>query len=92
MKDLSPDSFDALANKVLNDEQTAITYLWNKARQVGDRPTSCDESCRQGYYCDLTTTEQFENYICNGEKTIDFKKHFMDALFNTIVPDWIKKN
>lgn len=67
MEDLSPDSISGFANRVKQDESLAMLYRWNMGRQVPyDKPTSCDAGCRTDLFCEITTSEQFQNKDCNG--------------------------
>jgi len=50
----------SLSEKILNDEETAILYSWNKWRQWGEKPTSCDDACRRKLYCETSSTEELE--------------------------------
>jgi hypothetical protein len=61
LSDLSPDSLRSeLAEIVLNDEQAAMKYLWNRNKKAPSRkPTSCDQECRLELYCEMVTTDYF---------------------------------
>jgi hypothetical protein len=40
--DFSPDSLASFADRILNNETLANLYEWNKSRQVGQMPLTCD--------------------------------------------------
>lgn len=42
LKDLSPASMLDLSERMLVDEELAITYVWNESAQWGPRPTTVD--------------------------------------------------
>eukprot|EP00347_Sterkiella_histriomuscorum_P016021 403354796 len=89
--DLSPDSLFMLANKILNDEKVASEYEWNKGRQYGQKPSSCDEGCRKNKFCDVSSTEMFQKKTCKGQANYDFLQDPANALMNLLVNNWIKK-
>jgi len=93
IEDGSPASFLHLAEKIRDDEETALDYLWNKGRQVGERPTSCNEDCRKSIYCDSISTDEFEVYECTGKsKKQAIMSNVLDSLFNYLADPWIKKS
>lgn len=59
LEDLSPDSINDFAHRVLNNETLANLYEWNTGRQYGPMPTSCNDGCRLNKYCQITSTELF---------------------------------
>lgn len=91
MIDLSPDSFGLLADRVLEDEQFAIDFVWNKVRRGQPRMQSCGEECRKDLYCDLTTTEEWQRNACNGKEGMDFAADPLNAIMNMVVSPWFKK-
>lgn len=91
MEDLSPDSFAKLADNILNDEDLARNYIWNKVRRGQPKPDSCDENCRKNYFCDMTTTEQWQRNECKGLEDIDFNDDPLNAIFNLVVSPWMKR-
>jgi len=46
-----------VAERILNDEEFAIKYIWNESRRAQKKLDSCDEACRRSYYCKVSCTE-----------------------------------
>lgn len=92
MEDLSPDSINDFAHRVLNNQTLANLYEWNIGRQYGPMPTSCDDNCRLNKYCQITSTELFQNKECKGRPDYDWLEDPENALVNMLVNTWIKKD
>ncbi len=61
MADLSPQSFKELADRIQNDEQTALLYLNNAHNNAPPSHLSaCDADCRKHVYCQQTNNVYFE--------------------------------
>jgi len=60
MKDLSPNGWFSLAEKLRDNEQFAIEYKWNNERRgPGSLQESCDANCRKSTFCEASTSEGF---------------------------------
>lgn len=79
----------SLSERIRDDEETAILYKWNKWRQYGEKPTTCDEVCRRTLYCETSSTEEFQYEECT--KTMpDIKGGaFFDIFLNALIDPWI---
>jgi len=88
LEDVSPDSMYALSEEILNDEETAILYLWNQYRQHGD-PPECDELCRRTWFCDTTTTEVYQYETCLKLKPDILGGAFFGIIMNLLVTPWV---
>ena len=64
MPNLSPASFDALNSRFLAEEDLALKYLKTKSQQGPKGYTTCDEVCRQGVYCDVSTSTYHDSRVC----------------------------
>lgn len=91
LTDVSPESMYALSERILNDEDTARLYQWNKHRQYGEN-APCDETCRRTLYCETSTSEELQFEEC--VKTIpDIKgSAFFDILMNVLTDPWVTKS
>jgi hypothetical protein len=89
---VTPDALFNLSERILNDEQTAIQYEWNKARQHGTRPTSCDETCRKILYCETTSVEEVQNQKCTSIKPDFAGSATFDILLNVLIDPWVVKS
>lgn len=67
MEDASPASFHKFAQRVHDDEHTAMNLnMWN-AKSGPDGPIeSCDSNCRRGAYCGLVTSYTDVEAECNA--------------------------
>lgn len=86
MKDLSPDSFLELAERIKIDQVTANKFSWNEIRRKGDEPTEAD---KLALYCDLSSTETWEKDYCLGKNPSDFRHNPAEAFVDYIVGNWI---
>jgi len=67
LSDVSPNGMFDFASNMLNDEQLAIDFDWNKSRHKGNRPTKMSSDSRKNMFCDLISSEEFQEYKCLGE-------------------------
>merc|ERR1719360_225456 len=93
MPDLRPTNFLEFANRILNDEELALDYEWNKGRQALERPTEVDQL---DLYCDLVTSEMHEKNYCNKNEGYDapfglnFGRFNGNGVIDRIIGNWIK--
>jgi hypothetical protein len=69
--DFSPKSLESFAERIRDDEATAIKYnMWN-AKSGPDGPMgSCDANCRRNKYCNIVNSYKDDETICNnGQKS-----------------------
>jgi len=87
MKDLRPEEFKNLADSIRYNEETALYYLWNNERRAPNTwQYTCDEHCRQRIYCDVSTTETFQEKDCMGHPHLSFN---MNGLFEILVDPYL---
>lgn len=72
MDDLSPRSFDLLADRILANETLAVRYQ-NMRSNGGPEGhiTSCDEQCRKQLYCSIRHAIYEDARVCSGWKAFD---------------------
>ena len=46
LENVSPNALNTLADRILNDENAAIDYLWNENVGAVEKQVSCDAECR----------------------------------------------
>ncbi|CDW84712.1 saposin b domain-containing protein [Stylonychia lemnae] len=71
MKDLSPQSFDDLSNRILEDEKTALKYTRISTQDGPDPEThleKCDQNCRKELYCNTRSSTYYDSVECHGQK------------------------
>lgn len=67
MTDLSPSSFQTLADQILDDEELALKFH-NVKRQYGPLSVdTCDESCRLQASCEASQSTYIDVKLCQGE-------------------------
>ena len=50
---------------------------------------SCDATCRSELYCEMVTTDYFQNAFCRGVQEVDFIHDPYSALMNHLTNTWI---
>ena len=89
MTDLSPDSLYNIAKKVRTDKTFANQVLWNQAGKAGSNVT-CNASCQEELFCDMTNTDYFNAQTCKGMQQYDFLHDPFPAVINTLTANWVK--
>ena len=67
LKDLSPSSFEDLAEKIISDEEVAKNVRNHMRMDVGDKNAPCNSSCRTDIYCQVTANNVDEWAYCKSE-------------------------
>lgn len=88
MPDLSPQSFDDLSMRLLNDETMALRYINTKKQHGTHIATSCDETCRKELYCDTKTSTYTDSRVCQGFEAKDFTTDPGYALVTEAMEPW----
>ncbi|CAG9325212.1 unnamed protein product [Blepharisma stoltei] len=65
MNDMSPSSFELIAEQVLNDAGFAQKFYENWLSQYPDEAGQCDEKCQKSLYCRLTSDVFNEAVTCD---------------------------
>jgi hypothetical protein len=93
LHDMSPDSiFNRLALRVLNEEQVALEYNWNKFKKSAvKKPKKCSADCRRKMFCEITQPEQMDFNVCMGQPQYDFINEPIEALGNLLTAEWVKR-
>ena len=101
MPDLSPKSFDELAQKMLTDESLALNYQRAKSQGGPNAITQCDEECRLRASCEASQSTHIDVKVCQGEPPLSIvsdpvnsvAEHFMDPWYSyTVIPTPEKKS
>jgi len=71
MKDLSPASFDALAERMHESEDLSLKYIHTQSQQGNLSQETCDSDCRTEVYCDTQSSTYHDARICRGFKPLD---------------------
>jgi len=74
MKDLSPNSFFELAERISKDEQVALKFMRTKSNggwKKNGKLKSCNEKCRDNLYCSLTNSVNVDAKKCLGLNHFD---------------------
>ena len=80
MEDLSPQSYQTLANRLHNESTFARHYQRRQSRNY-DLTGDCDDWCRNNIYCSSTTTDSYEYSVCMGQSfPYDLKNDFVNSL------------
>lgn len=75
IEDFSPQSLFNYAQRLRNEEAEAIKFQqWQAKGGPDGQVTSCDDNCRRGMFCDLTTSYTDDEDLCNEGKFSAFKK------------------
>jgi hypothetical protein len=92
MQDVSPDGvYRDLALKVRENEEFAMIYKWNKAKQSAAKLVNqCDDYCRLRLYCEIAFPEIFEFNECLGNPEYDFLNDFTGGVLNLLTAEWVK--
>lgn len=89
MTDLSPSSFSKLSDRLLNDEQLAITYLNTQSNGGFEtKVSSCDEVCRKQVYCETRNAVYFDIKDCLGEQRLDIVNDAMNTFLEFMGDPW----
>lgn len=64
MQDLSPASFDALSERMLEDEALSVKFINTKSQQGARLIDSCDDKCRLEVYCDTMSSTYTDSRVC----------------------------
>ena len=66
-----------------------MNYLWNKyAKSPVMQPSSCDKTCRRELYCDMMTTNYFDNNLCLGRAQYDWLHDPVNGIINWFTSTW----
>lgn len=66
LEDMSPQTLYGFAERVLQDEKTAVKFLnWQEKGGRDATTSSCDGNCRRGTYCDLVTSYAEDETLCH---------------------------
>lgn len=90
LPDLSPASMLAFSERMRVDKELAITYFWNKNRQVGNRPTEVDQHY---LYCYTTTTEINQQKACMQDSPspgFNFAGLTGAQVVDFLLPNWVE--
>lgn len=92
MTDLSPQSFDELATRILNEEEVAIKYH-NTMDQHGGETfiDTCDYHCRKTLYCEQRNSVINDAKDCLGEPHLDFQREPLTAFLGALGNPWYRK-
>lgn len=72
-----------------DNETVALKYMWNKyAKSPIMQPTSCKADCRRALYCDIVTTNYFNNNLCLGRAEYDWIHDPLNGLINWLTAIW----
>mmetsp|Transcript_7087 Transcript_7087/g.5344 ORF Transcript_7087/g.5344 Transcript_7087/m.5344 type:complete len:168 (-) Transcript_7087:36-539(-) len=91
LEDVSPSSMFALSEKILNDKEVAVKYLWNQYREYGEAP-ECDEICQRTWYCDTTAIEVLEYQECVKTMPDILGGAFFNIIMNVLVSPWVRQD
>jgi hypothetical protein len=74
---------------MLKNETLAKSYRAFKVVGGPSDDSPCDEGCRKGYYCDITSDDADEKNLCSsGKKESD---DTITSLMNKFAPTWFEK-
>ena len=92
MHDLSPSSFDKLADRILEDEQLAIKYQNMKSNGGPEgRIESCNEACRRSLYCSIRHAIYEDRKTCEGLDVNNFMQAPAYVILNKLYGPWYTK-
>lgn len=97
LKDLSPKSMLELSERIRDDFDTAAEFDWNLHAQHGKKPTSADQINQKELYCQVSTSEMWENHDCmiGDANTVrpkygqGFSMYELQGGVDWLVNDWI---
>jgi len=90
MTDLSPSSFVALAERIRDNEETALLY--QRTQSNGGLQTyydNCDAACRLNLYCSMINTVYFESKDCMGLPRFDIRNDPAATLMELLSDPWV---
>lgn len=92
MTDLSPSSFVQLAERIRDDENTALLYQRTQAN--GGNQTiypACDLDCRTNLYCSMVNTVYLESKDCMGLPRMDIRNDPIVTVFEYLSDPWVEE-
>jgi len=88
MTDLSPASFDALADRFLDDEDLSLVYLRTKSQNGKKKVESCDEDCRLEVYCQTRNGVYNDKLLCQNQDIHSWVHDPINTLMETTSDPW----
>jgi len=89
LPDMRPSHMSAFAERIRDDEQTAINFIYNAFRGARSRLDECDEDCRLGVFCEVQSSGPRDGQICHGKTPKpSFYELVMDPWYEVTQSPW----